>query len=361
MWKKLIVNECDKRKFESYLINYGAETIINDFKWPFIYDTKQDLFLNDINCLWIIELFNFDRQSSSYVLKNILNIERRLANAVSIMIEDSIIKLKNIDKYDGFILKENKKVINFIFSDFREIDKKRIIKFLRYVNENQNNKDKTIIDLFNIFKRIYFKKLDDKNNWFKLFKEIFKIKSIDKTFDEIGMRNIFDADWQEIVEEKISLFSSKQMKELISKNFKNNNELGNYDIKNKTLTTLSKKWTLGNLIKIYESLNYDIKKRIIEYMFSSNNFYSGDNFVYEFIQIMKSFKMVRNRICHNEPIYNFETTFSHIYEFLNKNNIYSEVKYGRVKVNICIVIECLIIFNQFDNSRNKYDLKYWIL
>ena len=94
--KKMIINEKNKNKFEMCLINYGAETIINDFKLPFIYDSERNLFLNDTECKWIMELFNFDNESSNYVLNSILSVERRLANAVSIIIEESIIEKKSI-------------------------------------------------------------------------------------------------------------------------------------------------------------------------------------------------------------------------------------------------------------------------
>ena len=49
--KKLIIKESDIKKIESYIINYGADTIINDFKFPFLYDYKQDLFLKDVDCI----------------------------------------------------------------------------------------------------------------------------------------------------------------------------------------------------------------------------------------------------------------------------------------------------------------------
>ncbi|MDE6289531.1 MAG: hypothetical protein K2L64_02070, partial [Ureaplasma sp.] len=142
--------------------------------------------MNDVNCLWLVELFDFDRQSSSHILKNILNIERRLANAVSIIIEESIIQKKKIKEYNGLILKESKEIINSIFSNFRKSDKKRIIKFIVYLNKDYNNKNKLIGELFNEFKDVHFNKLDAKNNWFELFKDIFNIKSTDKTFDKIG-------------------------------------------------------------------------------------------------------------------------------------------------------------------------------
>ena len=111
-----------------------------------------------------MELFDFDRQSSSHILKNILNIERRLANAVSIIIEESIIQKKKIKEYNGLILKESKEIINSIFSNFRKSDKKRIIKFIVYLNKDYNNKNKLIGELFNEFKDVHFNKLDAKNN-----------------------------------------------------------------------------------------------------------------------------------------------------------------------------------------------------
>ncbi|MDE6289215.1 MAG: Abi family protein, partial [Ureaplasma sp.] len=161
----------------------------------------------------------------------------------------------------------------------------------------------------------------------------------------IGMGYVFEENWYEIIREKIDNFSYKKLREIMSKNFKGDKKVSINKIKNKTLTTLSKEWTLGDLIKIFDSLNIDIKTKITEYMFSRNSFYKGNNFVNSFIDIMNSFKMVRNRICHNEPIYNFETYFYDIYDFLYKNNIPFKIRYGRVKVNINIVIECLAIFN----------------
>ncbi|MDE5599946.1 MAG: hypothetical protein K2I49_03320, partial [Ureaplasma sp.] len=222
--------------------------------------------MNDVNCLWLVELFDFDRQSSSHILKNILNIERRLANAVSIIIEESIIQKKKIKEYNGLILKESKEIINSIFSNFRKSDKKRIIKFIVYLNKDYNNKNKLIGELFNEFKDVHFNKLDAKNNWFELFKDIFNIKSTDKTFDKIGMGYVFEENWYEIIREKIDNFSYKKLREIMSKNFKGDKKVSINKIKNKTLTTLSKEWTLGDLIKIFDSLNIDIKTKITEYM-----------------------------------------------------------------------------------------------
>ena len=88
-------------------------------------------------------------------------------------------------------------------------------------------------------------------------------------------------------------------------------------------------------------------------MFGTELFIYSDKFVNGFISIMNSFKMVRNKICHNEPIYNFEGYFYDVYEFLNQNNIHVAIKHKRVKFTIHIVIECLELFSKSNNYENN--------
>nr|MDE6472878.1 hypothetical protein [Ureaplasma sp.] len=81
-----------------------------------------------------------------------------------------------------------------------------------------------------------------------------------------------------------------------------------------------------------------------------------NNFINEFIEIMNLFKIVRNKICHNEPIYDFNYHCYNIYNFLKANSIEIKCQPDNVYANIYIVIQCLVLFDKFTKFPTKKDL-----
>lgn len=152
---------------------------------------------------------------------------------------------------------------------------------------------------------------------------------------------------------------NEELKEHLSFNFENNksNLQNKYSCQNDKNTwilsvpiwTLSIFWSFGNTIYIFNNLNKNIKNSIIKSAFD-DKFLNQD----EFLKIMLMLKNIRNRICHNNVLYNVEIKNNEntFISFLKRHN----KEYDSNKIRICDIVNIIDIILKKNNKENKNSL-----
>lgn len=92
-------------------------------------------------------------------------------------------------------------------------------------------------------------------------------------------------------------------------------------IENVPIWSMSYYWTLGTIKSILNSLSISSRKRIINYIFGNNKTMNDK----EFLSTIEIFNNLRNRICHNNSIYNFSYVDSY-YEPNERNKDKTTIK-----------------------------------
>lgn len=112
---------------EWYLTKYNYQTFINEYNDFFLLDIarKWNIYKKDAYSDVLIKLFNFDKEISAFILRDILNIETFLQNAIIQAFKNTYEKWKNIENVSKEdihnllcekILKLSDKTWNLIFS-----------------------------------------------------------------------------------------------------------------------------------------------------------------------------------------------------------------------------------------------------
>ena len=115
-------------KFKWYLEKYNYHNFINGYNDPFMwnFDRNTNLYRDNINAQYIINLFNFDRYLSTIFIGDILNIERNFSTQICYHI-----LRKHKDQFkevnEGKILKLSDDEFLKIFPKINEIDDKLLI------------------------------------------------------------------------------------------------------------------------------------------------------------------------------------------------------------------------------------------
>lgn len=149
--KELFIN--DKNRLKWYLQSYNYQNFINGYNDFFMInnDRNKNKYKKTASSDGIIELFNFDRLISKYILSSIQNIERMASTALAY----TIAKIMNDNQLDHgkiFSIKDEDILIKKIFiineygNKFTDI-KKRFKKTF----EDNNDKCKNIFSKYNNF------------------------------------------------------------------------------------------------------------------------------------------------------------------------------------------------------------------
>lgn len=155
----------------------------------------------------------------------------------------------------------------------------------------------------------------------------------------------------EKISEKLQISLSKNFEKnksnLQNKYKLNNNFDGEKWVWNVPIWTLSIYWSFGDAIKIFESLNKNIKKSIISSVFE-NKFEN----IGEFIKIICMLKNIRNRICHNNVLYNIEVKNNEdvFLKFLKRH-----IDYKSNKIKLSDVVKIIDIISE------KKEYKLWTI
>lgn len=124
----------------------------------------------------------------------------------------------------------------------------------------------------------------------------------------------------------------------------NNNEIpvfnGYSNIKDVPIWKLSTNWTFKTIINIFSAIHSNLKRKIIRFVLGNNTTITNE----EFLEIIKIFNKLRNRVCHNNSVYNavFSDDKDIVKKFLKNNGIEMQNKNDIVLKN---VINLIIFFN----------------
>lgn len=256
--RNLKINDENKAKF--YLKTCGYQNFINGYNDPFMsgFRRQNNKYWNFSEMQEMINLFNFDRTISRYILSNIQNFERYFNSSIVYCISEKL---------------------------------------------NEVN-----IDNGNIFC------IDDESVWDSIFKS--KFKNRDKNVYEIFT----------------NIFNKSRDNELL-KRYKN--------VQQVPIWSLFIYADFGSIIKLFNKLSKQLKENIIDYIFEGKQNIN----VEEFVSICKILKNIRNKCCHNNVLYNFESNEKQASKFLRL--VY---KFPIKKVKLFQIIQLLDDWPPFKKS-----------
>lgn len=255
---------------------------------------------NQKNLEYYLKWYNYQNFINGYNDPFLINFQRKNNKYNEGITEASIAELFNFDRSIGPLLLSNIQNIERRFSSSMAYE---------IAKELKNNS----IDCGLIFKK-------NINTHIKIFKS----KSI----------------WKELKKNLIGSFE-KSSSDLQIK-YKSNSSKNEWLV-DVPIWTLSIYWSFGDAIEIFKSLNKNIKKSIISSVFEIE-FINTD----EFIKIISMLKKIRNRICHNNVLYNIEIKDNEniFIEFLKRH-----IEYIPNKIRICDIVKIIDIV--LGSSKNK--------
>ncbi len=141
--------------------------------------------------------------------------------------------------------------------------------------------------------------------------------------------------------ELMTKFLSRRSDKLVDKYLKVSGDgIKIIDYNKVPIWTLCLSWTLGDCIDILESLSKPIQNNILNSILSNVSIT-----VYEFVKILRKINALRNRIAHNNVIYNtrFRSEQMMYMNFFIKNNINNKIKSNELRVmDIAKIIDCFL-------------------
>ena len=239
--KERRLNFLDEEEFKKTLDKYGYQTLVNGYN-DFLFINNRSLdYSPNANEQNLISLFLFDREISSLLFKSITNIEMQIKNNIA---EEICVFCKNeLDDYDDNEIKYGQ-ILKLKDSDLKAIFSnafgKNSIFLFDYNNSNKN------------------KKMNE--------------------FSKEKLRNLLE-----------QFIPSNYNFKLLEKYKNNTNEI--------PIWTLSVFFSFGNAVKLLRALNHKIQSKIVS---KFSNLQIG---VKIFIEILEVFKNLRNRICHENVVY----------------------------------------------------------
>ncbi|MGL4952000.1 MAG: Abi family protein [Mycoplasma sp.] len=252
------LNVDDKSKLVWYLKKFNYENFINGYNDIFLVEKKRKLnkYRSEVNSSMLISLFNFDRRIASYILGEILSIERMLATTISYEITK---KYKDI---------------------FPSLNNGEIL--------NLNAKE--LLTLFPGIKR--FVKASDVGRGYA------------RISDELAVREL------------IKLLKNNCHSKLNTNNYQD-------DLLDCPIWKLSVHWSFGQANNIFWMMEEDLQKKVAISIL-------GNNYPEEvYLSLSKVFKClteVRNIICHNNVLFNYQATkfkceIKNFFKIIFKQNI----------------------------------------
>lgn len=222
-----------------------------------------------------------------------------------------------------------------------------MLNFDRNTNKYRDDVDSEhIINLFNFDRTIssyIFKYLQN------IERELSSIITyiIGEEMNKIGYKSCLVLDFNKYDYKKIFTYNKneikylkKQIENLINKRddilFKKYYQNQKINLKKIPIWVLSLSWDFGTLINIYKKLNKNIKYKILNYFSRTLEFN-----ISSFENVVFMFKKFRNRIAHNNVIYNYvyKSNLNDMQYFLRKNNIKAN------NINIGVLIDIIDKFN----------------
>lgn len=145
--KERKLNIDNSERLQWYLKSFNYQNLINGYNDPFFsnHDRKNSYDLNSYDFM-ILDLFNFNRTISSYILNDLHTIEMKFSTAISYIILKNVNKVnKNATCFDDLDLDTisllfriyDHKLLKNLETNFNECKNKQFIKAKKYQNFQQ--------------------------------------------------------------------------------------------------------------------------------------------------------------------------------------------------------------------------------